>query len=109
MQNEKHLANHSLSPFRGWGSLSILLLLRVKNLSIHITRSYGTYQVYEASAIGTTDMDAMEFIPLKIGEGDIDAMRLNIIRPPTPEGELIISFVSYFGLCKTRNILQTIL
>jgi len=54
-------------------------------------------------------MDAMEFIPLKIGESDIDAMRLNIIIPRTPEGELIISFVSYFGLCKTRNILQTTL
>jgi len=26
------------------------------------------------SAIGTTDIDAMEFIPLKIGESDINAM-----------------------------------
>jgi len=26
--------------------------------------------VHKTSAIGTTDMDAMEFIPLKIGESD---------------------------------------
>jgi len=45
-------------------------LLRVETLSIYIGRSYGTCQVHKTSAIGTTDMDAMEFIPLKIGESD---------------------------------------
>jgi len=64
-------------------STIILLLLKVETLSIHIGRSYGTYQLHKDSAIGTTDMDAMEFIPLKIGEDDIDAMGLNIIIPPT--------------------------
>jgi len=49
-------------------------LLRVETLSIHIGRSYGTYQLHTASAIGTTDMDAMEFIPLKIGEDDMASM-----------------------------------
>jgi len=29
--------------------------------------------VHKTSAIGTTDMDATEFIPLKIGEDDMDA------------------------------------
>jgi len=46
-------------------ALHIFLLLRVKTLSIHIGRSYGTYQEHKTSAIGTTDFDAMEFIPLK--------------------------------------------
>jgi len=55
-------------------SLSILLLLRVETLSINIARSYGTSQVHKTSAIGTTDMDAMEFIPLEIGEDDMDGM-----------------------------------
>jgi len=58
-------------------------LLKVETLSIYIGRSYGTYQVHKTSSIGTIDMDAMEFIPLKIGEDDIDAMGLNIIIPPT--------------------------
>ena len=43
-------------------------MLRVETLSIHIDRSYGTYKTHKTSAIGTTDMDAQEFIPLKIGE-----------------------------------------
>ena len=53
--------------------------------------------------IGESDINAMEFIPLKIGEDDMDAMRLNIIIPPTPEGELGISFVSYFVFVQSEK------
>ena len=52
----------------------ILLLPKVETLSINIGRSYGTYQMHKTSAVGTTDIDAMEFIPLIIGESDIDIM-----------------------------------
>ena len=36
--------------------------------------------MHKTSAIGTTDMDAMEFIPLKIGESDMDAMEFIPLR-----------------------------
>ena len=52
----------------------ILLLPKVETLSINIGRSYGTYQMHKTSAIGTTDIDAMDFIPLIIGGNDIDLM-----------------------------------
>jgi len=42
----------------------ILLLPKVQTLSNNIGRSYGTYQMHKTTAIGTTDIDAMEFIPL---------------------------------------------
>ena len=58
-------------------------MLRVETLSIHIGRSYGTYQMHKTSAIGTTDMDAMEFIPLKIGESDMMEWGLNRYRLET--------------------------
>jgi len=44
--------------------IPILLLPKVQTLSNNIGRSYGTYQVHKISAVGTTDIDAMEFIPL---------------------------------------------
>jgi hypothetical protein len=50
----------------------ILLLPKVQTLSNNIGRSYGTYQMHKTTAIGTTDIDAMEFIPLIIGGNDID-------------------------------------
>jgi hypothetical protein len=46
-------------------------LPKVETLSINIGRSYRTYQMHKTSAVGTTDIDAMEFIPLIIGEDDM--------------------------------------
>jgi hypothetical protein len=50
-------------------------LLRVETLSNNIGRSYGTYQIHKTSAVGTTDIDAMEFIPLIKEKVIFDAMK----------------------------------
>jgi hypothetical protein len=39
--------------------------------------------MHKTSAIGTTDMDVMEFIPLKIGESDMMEWGLNRYRLET--------------------------